>query len=173
MRPNRSKRNKIVELRRVESVPVRCIEVDSLSRLYLAGRGMIPTHNTNTQLKVTILERLRDFVSNAMLHIRSMELIEEMKTIAREGDSIGAPGSMKDDRTIAMALAVHYWETKIKRDLMLQKRTREAEAARARLTITDQVYLFQQNQLSTFFNQKRQQRVNAARAQQRVAWRGR
>jgi hypothetical protein len=31
----------------VESVPVRCIEVDSPSRLYLVGRSMIPTHNSD------------------------------------------------------------------------------------------------------------------------------
>jgi hypothetical protein len=30
----------------VESVPVRCIQVDSPSKLYLCGEGMIPTHNT-------------------------------------------------------------------------------------------------------------------------------
>lgn len=30
----------------VASVPVRCIQVDSPSRLYLVGQGMIPTHNS-------------------------------------------------------------------------------------------------------------------------------
>lgn len=33
-------------IRKVQSVPVRCIRVDSPSNLFLAGRGMIPTHNT-------------------------------------------------------------------------------------------------------------------------------
>jgi hypothetical protein len=36
----------IIGIERVASVPVRCIQVDSPSRLYAAGRGMIPTHNT-------------------------------------------------------------------------------------------------------------------------------
>lgn len=36
----------IVAVEPVESVPVRCIAVDSDSRTYLAGRGLIPTHNT-------------------------------------------------------------------------------------------------------------------------------
>ena len=31
----------------IESVPTRCIAVDSPSRMYLAGAGMIPTHNTD------------------------------------------------------------------------------------------------------------------------------
>ena len=36
----------IVNVRPIESVPVRCIEVDSPSRLYLASRSCIPTHNS-------------------------------------------------------------------------------------------------------------------------------
>lgn len=37
----------IVACAPVPSVPVRCIEVDSPSHLYLAGESMIPTHNTS------------------------------------------------------------------------------------------------------------------------------
>lgn len=33
-------------MKRVESVPVRCIQVDSSDHLYLAGENMIPTHNS-------------------------------------------------------------------------------------------------------------------------------
>jgi len=36
----------IVSIEPTESVPVRCIQVDSPSHLYLAGRKMVPTHNT-------------------------------------------------------------------------------------------------------------------------------
>jgi Homing endonuclease/SNF2-related domain len=36
----------IVAARRIPSVPMRCITVDSPSSLYLAGEAMIPTHNT-------------------------------------------------------------------------------------------------------------------------------
>ena len=36
----------IVDVRPVESVPVRCIEVSSPSRLYLASRSCVPTHNS-------------------------------------------------------------------------------------------------------------------------------
>ncbi|WP_353706935.1 replicative DNA helicase [Cellulosimicrobium sp. ES-005] len=36
----------VVDVRRVESVPVRCVEVDHPSHLYLAGRSMVPTHNS-------------------------------------------------------------------------------------------------------------------------------
>lgn len=43
---SRSQTRQIVDVRPVPSVPVRCIAVDSASHLYLAGEGMIPTHNT-------------------------------------------------------------------------------------------------------------------------------
>ncbi|WP_312884541.1 replicative DNA helicase [Nocardia barduliensis] len=36
----------IVDVRRIDSVPVRCVEVDNSDHLYLAGRSMIPTHNS-------------------------------------------------------------------------------------------------------------------------------
>jgi replicative DNA helicase len=37
-------------LRRVDSVPVRCVEVSASDHLYLAGTGMIPTHNSTLGL---------------------------------------------------------------------------------------------------------------------------
>ena len=37
-------------VRRVRSVPVRCVEVDNVAHLYLAGRGMVPTHNSTLGL---------------------------------------------------------------------------------------------------------------------------
>ena len=40
----------VTTIRPVPPVPVRCITVDSRSELYLAGREMIPTHNTSFSL---------------------------------------------------------------------------------------------------------------------------
>jgi replicative DNA helicase len=37
----------IADVRPVASVPVRCVQVDSPSRLYLCSRAMIPTHNSS------------------------------------------------------------------------------------------------------------------------------
>lgn len=45
-RITRSGTRQIVAVTPIESVPVRCIQVDSPSRLYLAGKEMIPTHNS-------------------------------------------------------------------------------------------------------------------------------
>lgn len=45
-RVSETTRRRIVLIEKVPSVPVRCITVDSPSHLYLAGKSMIPTHNT-------------------------------------------------------------------------------------------------------------------------------
>lgn len=37
-------------VRRTTSVPVRCVQVDNAAHLYLAGRGMVPTHNSTLGL---------------------------------------------------------------------------------------------------------------------------
>jgi len=44
--PNRSSYRQIVSVRRVASVPVRCISVDSTSKLFLVTKAMIATHNS-------------------------------------------------------------------------------------------------------------------------------
>jgi replicative DNA helicase len=42
----------ITEVRAIESVPVRCIEVAAVDHLYLAGPTMIPTHNSTLGLDI-------------------------------------------------------------------------------------------------------------------------
>ena len=49
----------ITAVRQVESVPVRCVQVDNEEHLYLAGRSMIPTHNSTLAL---------DFCRAASIH---------------------------------------------------------------------------------------------------------
>ncbi|MFC9967998.1 replicative DNA helicase [Nocardia ignorata] len=45
-RSARSEARQIVDVRKVDPVPVRCVEVDNPDHLYLAGRTMVPTHNS-------------------------------------------------------------------------------------------------------------------------------
>ena len=42
----------VVSVDRVASVPVRCVEVDHRDHLYLAGRAMVPTHNSTLGLDI-------------------------------------------------------------------------------------------------------------------------
>lgn len=48
-RPSRAQRSSsrtVVSIKQIESVPVRCVQVDSDDRLFLCGESMIPTHNS-------------------------------------------------------------------------------------------------------------------------------
>jgi len=42
----------IVDMRRIDSVSVRCVQVDNGDHLYLAGQAMVPTHNSTLGLDV-------------------------------------------------------------------------------------------------------------------------
>jgi replicative DNA helicase len=46
----RSNMRYIVDVRKVPSAPVRCVQVDNADHLYLAGESMIPTHNSTLGL---------------------------------------------------------------------------------------------------------------------------
>ena len=48
--PQRTRWRHITDVRPVPSRPVRCVQVDSADHLYLAGRSMIPTHNSTLAL---------------------------------------------------------------------------------------------------------------------------
>jgi replicative DNA helicase len=50
--PGRTGKRFITAVRPIPSVPVRCVEVDSLEHLYLAGRSMVPTHNSTMGLDI-------------------------------------------------------------------------------------------------------------------------
>jgi replicative DNA helicase len=50
--PGRTGKRLITAVRPVPSVPVRCVEVDGADHLYLAGRSMVPTHNSTLGLDV-------------------------------------------------------------------------------------------------------------------------
>ena len=124
---------------------------------------------TTSQLKVAILERLRDFVNNRGITINSMDSLDEMKGISRDGDDIGAEGSGRDDRTMALAMMVRGWEEKLRRSLIAQNRTKEADVAKRRMSIVDQFALFNRNRLTEFFERKNQVRRTDAYERERQA----
>lgn len=58
----------------IEPQQMRCIEVDSPSHMYLAGEGMIPTHNTRTGIEFVMLSA-RKGLDGAILGRRGTELV--------------------------------------------------------------------------------------------------
>jgi hypothetical protein len=82
--PQRSATRQIVAITSVPSVPVRCIAVSSASRLYLAGAGMVPTHNTARNPVV----HMNNVMSNVMLmdlaDVRAVDLARGIRSMIRE-----------------------------------------------------------------------------------------
>lgn len=80
---------------------------------------------TTSATKERMLSYMKDYFERGMMDIFSMELIEEMKTIVRDGGSIQATGRNKDDRVIASALAVAAFAEQVQPRLIAQKVTRQ------------------------------------------------
>ncbi|MGH7921690.1 MAG: replicative DNA helicase [Candidatus Dormibacteraceae bacterium] len=70
----------VESVRPVESVPVRCIRVDSPTHLYLAGRGRIPTHNTSFVLNIALHAAIEHKLPVAIfsLEMSKEQLVERM-----------------------------------------------------------------------------------------------
>jgi len=78
-----ARRVTIEEIIAVDSVPVRCITVDSPSRLYLAGNNCIPTHNTRTAA-----EWVREQVQRGAGHIALVaQSAADARGVMVEGES--------------------------------------------------------------------------------------
>lgn len=67
-RKGQTERRWIERIERIDSVPVRCIQVDSPNRLFLAGRAMIPTHNTDVTLNWITHSVIYDPMDTMIIH---------------------------------------------------------------------------------------------------------
>lgn len=80
---------------------------------------------TTSATKERMLSYFKDYFERGMLTVKSLELIDEMKTIIRDGGSIEASGRNKDDRVIAAALAVAAYAEQVQPRLIQQRITRD------------------------------------------------
>ena len=80
---------------------------------------------TTAQTKERMLSYMKDYFERNMMAIYSTELIEEMKTIVRDGSSIEATGRNKDDRVMAAALACAAFAEQVQPKLLASKITRD------------------------------------------------
>jgi hypothetical protein len=67
---------------------------------------------------------MKDFFERGMMQIFSMDCLEEMKSVVREGGVIAAMGRNKDDRVIASALATAAFAEQVQPRLINQRVTR-------------------------------------------------
>ena len=110
-RTSETLRRRIVSITPTPSVPVRCIQVNSPSNLYLAGKAFIPTHNTELLL-VTMTWTVAEDPGPGMLVMASKDDVEEfwlerlLPTL--RGCKPTADRIPKDDRSLAKICAIHF-----------------------------------------------------------------
>lgn len=80
---------------------------------------------TTASTKERMLSYMKDYFERGMMAIYSIDLLEEMKTIVRDGGSIEASGRNKDDRVIAAALAAAAYAEQVQPRLIQMRLTRD------------------------------------------------
>jgi replicative DNA helicase len=90
----------VVTVRPVPSVPVRCVQVDSKDHLYLAGRAMIPTHNSALALDFARSASIRHQMPSVMFSLEMGRNEITMRLLAAEARvpmHVMRTGQMSDD----------------------------------------------------------------------------
>ncbi|WP_211325160.1 replicative DNA helicase [Williamsia limnetica] len=96
----RSSARYIVDVRQVESVPVRCVQVDNADHMYLAGDSMIPTHNSTLAMDFLRSCSIKHHMTSAMFSLEMSKTEIVMRLLSAEakiklGDM--RSGKMSDD----------------------------------------------------------------------------
>jgi replicative DNA helicase len=90
----------IVAVRSALSRPVRCVQVDSGDHLYLAGRGMIPTHNSTLALDFARAAAIRNSMATVLFSLemgRNEITMRLLSAEARVPMHTMRTGQMNDD----------------------------------------------------------------------------
>ncbi len=82
--PQRTRWRYITAVRPVASVPVRCVQVDAPDRLYLAGRSMIPTHNSTMALDLARAASIKHGMTSVMFSLEMSRNEITMRLLSAE-----------------------------------------------------------------------------------------
>jgi replicative DNA helicase len=74
----------IVAVSKVPSVPVRCVQIDAPDSLYLAGRSMIPTHNSTLALDVARAASVRAGLTSVLFSLEMSRNEITMRLLSAE-----------------------------------------------------------------------------------------
>ncbi len=79
----------IVDVKEIESRPVRCITVDSPNNLFLAGKTMIPTHNSLAYLTPVIASGKNAIVATASLALQDQLAKKDLPFLSKVFANLG------------------------------------------------------------------------------------
>ncbi len=74
----------VVDVRPVPSVPVRCVQVSGADHLYLAGRSMIPTHNSTLALDVARNAAVKHHLASVIFSLEMSKTEITMRLLSAE-----------------------------------------------------------------------------------------
>jgi replicative DNA helicase len=74
----------VVDVRPVPSVPVRCVQVDNADHLYLAGRAMVPTHNSTLALDIARHASVKHHLTAAIFSLEMSKNEITMRLLSAE-----------------------------------------------------------------------------------------
>jgi len=74
----------VVDVRAVPSVPVRCVQVSGADHLYLAGRSMIPTHNSTLALDVARHASVKHHLASVIFSLEMSKTEITMRLLSAE-----------------------------------------------------------------------------------------
>jgi replicative DNA helicase len=97
---------RVVDVRPVASVPVRCVQVDAADSLYLAGRSMVPTHNSTLGLDFARSCSVKNGMTSAVFSLEMSKSEIVMRLLSAEARIRLADmraGRMSDDDWTRMA----------------------------------------------------------------------
>ena len=90
----------IISVRKIDSVPVRCVEIDHPSHLYLASRAMVPTHNSTLSLDICRSASIKNGMTSVIFSLEMGRTELTMRLLSAEA---GVPlqymrkGTMRDE----------------------------------------------------------------------------
>jgi replicative DNA helicase len=80
----RTRQRFITDVRPVPSVPVRCVQVDNPDQMYLAGRAMIPTHNSTLALDLARAAAVRAGLTSVIFSLEMSRNEITMRLLSAE-----------------------------------------------------------------------------------------
>ncbi|MGI9007405.1 MAG: replicative DNA helicase [Streptosporangiaceae bacterium] len=82
--PQRTRWRYITAVRPVASVPVRCVQVDAADHLFLAGRTMVPTHNSTLALDLARAASIKHGLASVMFSLEMSRNEITMRLLSAE-----------------------------------------------------------------------------------------